>query len=108
MKVIDLHCDTILRLSEKRDENIFTSSGHINYEKLVKGDVLCQCFALFTKMHELVDDSYSPFERLTKLYEIFLNEINNSNGKLKRVNNSKDIVDNKEGISAMLTIEGVD
>ena len=108
MKVIDLHCDTILRLSEKGCENLFSSSGHINYDKLVKGDVLCQCFALFTKMHELVDDSYSPFERLTKLYEIFLKEISNSKGKIKRAYNAKDIIANKDTISAMLTIEGLD
>ena len=108
MKTIDLHCDTILRLSENPSENLFNAKGHINYEKLVKGDVYCQCFALFTKMHELADDAYTPFERLSRLHDLFIKEIEESSGKLKRAYSANDILNNKDSISVMLTIEGLD
>ncbi len=108
MKTIDLHCDTILRLSENPSENLFNAKGHINYEKLLKGSVICQCFALFTKMHELVDDNLSPFERLSKLHDLFKLEIENSNGKIKRAYCLNDIINNEGSLSAMLTIEGLD
>lgn len=110
MKAIDLHSDTILRLREKTDENLFTSTGHISFEKLVRGDVTCQCFALFTKMHEIADDDLTPFERVSALHDIFLREVHASEGRLRQAFSASDILENERNgvISAMLTIEGLD
>ncbi len=110
MKAIDLHSDTILRLSENPCETLKSATGHISLDKLIKGDVTCQCFALFTKMHELADDELSPFERLCSLHDIFVREVGSYEGVVIQAFSASDIAENeKKGIiSALLTIEGLD
>ena len=53
MKVFDLHCDTLseLRRAEMRgDGQTFArNNGHIDLEKLEKGDYMLQCFAAFVR-----------------------------------------------------------
>lgn len=46
MKLIDLHCDTMLSCYFGR-KPLQALEGHINIEKLREGDCLAQCFALF-------------------------------------------------------------
>lgn len=111
MKAVDLHSDTILRLSENPGETLMNSEGHISLSKLIKGDVSCQCFALFTKMHELAgDDGMTPFERLSRLHDVFRREVDGSEGKVKQAASASDIAENEKNgiISALLTIEGLD
>ncbi|WP_242887712.1 membrane dipeptidase [Faecalibacterium sp. BCRC 81149] len=54
MKVFDLHCDTLseLRRAEMRgDGQTFAhNNGHIDLEKLEKGDYMLQCFAAFVNL----------------------------------------------------------
>ena len=46
MKIVDLHCDTIMRFY--RGEHLDGLSGsHISMDKLIKGETLAQCFAIF-------------------------------------------------------------
>ena len=51
MKNIDLHCDTILFCFEG-NQSLRQFGGHINLEKLISGDCLAQCFALFIPTYE--------------------------------------------------------
>ena len=55
MKVFDLHCDTLseLRRAEMRgDGQTFAhNNGHIDLEKLEKGDYMLQCFAALSLIH---------------------------------------------------------
>ncbi|MGN0906513.1 MAG: dipeptidase [Bullifex sp.] len=111
MKAIDLHSDTVLRLSENPGETLLNAKGHISLSKLIEGDVSCQCFALFTKMHELADDDgLTPFERLSHLHDVFIREVEGSDGKIKQAVSGADIAENESKgiISALLTIEGLD
>ena len=49
MKIIDLHCDVLLRLYESKGEMKFQDSLELDtsYEKLIKGGVKVQAFAIF-------------------------------------------------------------
>ena len=54
MKVVDMHCDTIAEIYERRKkgENLdLRKNGlHLDLEKMKKGDYFLQNFALFTAM----------------------------------------------------------
>lgn len=51
MKIIDLHCDTILGCYAGK-KSLRNFPGHINAEKLQRGGCLAQCFALFIPTHD--------------------------------------------------------
>ena len=71
MKVFDLHCDTLseLRRAEMRgDGQTFAhNNGHIDLEKLEKGDYMLQCFAAFVN---LADPTPGADPLVTALEEI--------------------------------------
>lgn len=63
MKIIDLHCDTIYKLS------IYDKEYFITPENLKKGGYAAQCFAVYTPPDIRGEDSFVFFK---KQYEIFL------------------------------------
>ena len=71
MKVFDLHCDPLseLRRAEMRgDGQTFArNNGHIDLEKLEKGDYMLQCFAAFVNLADPTLSYPSSFAALTVL-----------------------------------------
>lgn len=59
MKVIDMHCDTILALLEQEENghsiNYLENDLSINLNALKKGNVFVQNFALFTDLKKKSD-----------------------------------------------------
>ena len=57
MKIIDMHCDTILGLLEKeqkyQDASLYANDLCVDIQKLKAGDYLIQNFALFTDQKTL-------------------------------------------------------
>lgn len=57
MKVVDMHCDTILELYAKKQKgeavSIAENDLHIDLSKMEKGDYLVQNFAIFTPLEEI-------------------------------------------------------
>lgn len=58
MKIIDLHCDTILGILEQK------TSFHITPDKLKMGDYMLQNFALFTDRKQ-----FDPEHQALRLYD---------------------------------------
>ena len=71
MKVIDMHCDTILALLEQEENghsiNYLENDLSINLNALKKGNVLAQNFALFTDLKKRA----IPEEETMKLYDLY-------------------------------------
>ena len=66
MRIIDMHCDTIMALMQSNQplrENVHM----IDLNKLKKGDYLLQCFAMFVPYASKEDPKYSPFEYCHKI-----------------------------------------
>ena len=59
MKIIDMHCDTIMALMNTNN-NIYESDNMIDLLKLQKGDYLLQCFAMFVP-YASIDNENSCF-----------------------------------------------
>jgi len=103
MKIIDWHCDTILEMYEKK-EKLFNNSLSIDIDKLKKGDVTGQFFALCVDLKKEGD----RFEFCNELVDLFAVEIEENKQYISHTTNYEEMMKaNNEGkIAAFLTIEG--
>jgi len=108
MKVIDLHCDTLMGLNKARRHGIEKTFGkndlHVDLEKLKAGEYLLQCFAAFTDARK---SPSSPLLEVLQEIDLFHEIMKEFKDHLAPVLSFADIERNrKEGkISALLTIE---
>ncbi|MCI8661301.1 MAG: membrane dipeptidase [Lachnospiraceae bacterium] len=107
MKVVDMHCDTISELYERRIKgekgDILSNRLHIDLEKMEKGDYLLQNFALFTHLKREED----PFAYAMRLVDVFYQEMEAHPDRIRVAKTWQDIEENnRQGrMSALLTIE---
>lgn len=107
MKVIDMHCDTILALLEKeqkfQEASLYSNDLCVDIEKLKKGDYLLQNFALFTDQKALV----IPEQQTMRLYDMYSRMLENNKEHIAPVYSYADIEKNEKAgkISSMLTLE---
>lgn len=71
MKVVDMHCDTILELLNHPEKELFQNDLSIDIQKLQKGNYLLQNFALFTDQKVLS----IPEQQTMRLMDVFWNEM---------------------------------
>lgn len=102
MKVVDMHCDTILRIYDEGG-NLFENNFNIDLKKMVKGDYLLQNFAMFVNLGDNVD----PLTKAQQLIDLYYNEIEKHQDIIKPVYCYQDILENQKNglMSAMLTLE---
>ncbi len=105
MNIIDLHCDTLLKL-KKNNYTITENDGHITDNGLKLGRYLAQCFAIYTSQKINGEDAYSYFKNQ---YMIFDNMVNSSK-ILKKAIDAKSIINNSKNskVSAVLTVENAE
>ena len=107
MKVIDMHCDTILKLYNElqngKDGSLLENDCHIDINKMKKGDYLLQNFAMFVDLK----NNSQPFLKANQLINHYYHEIEKYPHFIKPVFRYQDILDHqKEGImSSLLTLE---
>lgn len=107
MKVIDMHCDTIMVLMNGKDE-LRKSNNMIDLEKMQKGNYLLQCFAMFVPyVSRNNEEKYSPFEYCNKMIDKYYLELDKNQDLIAPAFTSADIEKNiKDGkMTALLTIE---
>ena len=110
MKVFDLHCDTLseLRRAEMRgDGQTFAhNNGHIDLEKLKKGDYMLQCFAAFVNLADPTPGA-DPLVTALEEIDVFKRMMERYSDRIAPVYRPEDIRKNAEAgkISGMLTIE---
>lgn len=98
MKTVDMHCDTISRSSNLKENN-----GHLDLVKMQKGDYLLQNFAAFVDTSKYSD----PWQRVCELINIFNREIEKNSELISPVYCFDDIENNMRAgkMSALLTVE---
>lgn len=107
MRIIDMHCDTIMVLMNGKDE-LRKSNNMIDLDKMQKGDYLLQCFAMFVPyVSRKNEENYSPFEVCNKMIDKYYLELDKNKDLIAPAFTSADIEKNiKEGkMTALLTIE---
>lgn len=107
MKVVDTHCDALLKLWEDRNRS-YTNSPDIetNFERLQRGGVKAQLFAIF------IEDFYpfdKKFEMALEQVDLFHSEVIAKHSFMKKIEHWSDFDHLKDGeIGAVLTLEGAD
>lgn len=107
MKVVDMHCDTIMAIYEKqkKGEVIELSKNDLNIsvEKMIQGDYLAQCFAMFVPLAKVEN----AFETVNEMIDVFYQELDKNQDTLALALNYEDIIENQANhkMSAILTIE---
>ncbi len=104
MRVVDFHCDTILRLMEDKDALALNRNGfQVDVEKLKQGNSLAQFFALYVDL----DEDKDPLDTCLEMLDKFYIELAKNHEMMAVARNYEELYKNdKEGkISAFLTIE---
>ncbi|QOY35721.1 dipeptidase [Anaerobacillus isosaccharinicus] len=107
MKIIDTHCDALLKLLENKNRS-FTNSPDIetNFDRLSEGGVTGQLFAIFIEPEVPSDEKYSI---ALQQIELFHSEVVGKHEKIKKIEKWSDFEALKDGeIGAVLTLEGAD
>ena len=77
MKLIDLHCDTIMYFY--RGEHLNGAQGtHISLSKLRQGECMAPCFAIYVPTHAAAERfgvTDTPAEYFEKAYQAYLREL---------------------------------
>ena len=104
MRIIDLHCDTILKLWEENGaadlrRNLFS----VDVEKLVNAGSLAQFFAIFVDRQ----DHTKPYSAFEAMAAVFLNELAKNTDRLALARSADELEKNQGAgkISCFLTIE---
>lgn len=105
---IDLHCDTLFKITDAPDRffaSASRASTHLFLSGLSESRCLLQCFAVFTDLCEFPDGQ--PFASFRKQYRCFRRILSGSRGNLRQIKTASDldkcIRQNK--IGALLTME---
>ena len=103
MKVIDMHCDTLLELLNHPEKGLFQNDLSIDIQKMKKGDYLLQNFALFTDQKALS----IPEKQTMRLMDVFWKKIEKNKDYIAPVRCYEDIEKNEKAgkLSALLTLE---
>ena len=95
MKVVDMHCDTILKLYDDlhhgKEGSLLENDGHIDLKKMQKGDYLLQNFAMFVDLSE----NPQPFLKANQLINYYYHEIEKYPELIKPVFCYQDIIDHQ-------------
>lgn len=107
MKIIDMHCDTISVLLDKRrkgqQEALLENTCHVDLLRMKRSGYLLQNFALFVNLSACDE----PWEEVCALHELYEEELAKNRERVAPVLRYEDIAKNEaEGkLSAMLTVE---
>ncbi len=107
MRVIDMHCDTISGLLERREAgeqaDLRRNQGHLDLVRMQEAGYLLQNFALYVNLGRCED----PWEQVCKLYQVYREEMVVNSDMIAPVLRYDDIPENaaKGKLSALLTVE---
>lgn len=103
MKVIDMHCDTILKLMDDDSLSLKQNNFSVDVDKLMKANYLAQFFALFVQIEREKD----PYETCMKMLKKFYEQIEENKEQLAFAGSYADLDKNNKDdkVSAFLTIE---
>lgn len=108
MEIVDLHCDTLLKIWLSKGQLSFCDAKDLeaNKERLRTGGVKVQCFALFPPPDLTVEQK---FQAVISQIHYFYEEVLGKNSEMKHIKEWEDMDQLREQeIGAMLSLEGVD
>lgn len=108
MKIIDMHCDALMKLADSNGQLSFENAEELdtNKNRLKKGDVMVQCFAIFIRPNVKAEQK---FQAALDQIDYFYNHVLSKNPEMRHIKEWEDFDRLKDGeIGAILSLEGVD
>ncbi|QSX08100.1 dipeptidase [Alkalibacter rhizosphaerae] len=107
MRIIDLHCDTMARLHKDKSATILANDFSVDLNKLKKGQVDTQFFAMFLNLEKIQESGEEPYPYLLDFYKTVDLALKSAKTTLNKATNMDDVEQNRQDntISAILTIE---
>ena len=104
--MIDLHCDTLLKCVENKDHRLRRNNGHIDLERMRRGGLNAQCFAVYVPTHE-EDMGLAPMDYYREAAVLFHREMAANADLIAPALTAGEIVRNMDNgkLSAILTVE---
>ena len=117
MRIIDMHCDTLLECYTKK-EPLRKNALSVDLERMKNNGALVQFFAIFLMPSGWSDDegedcndissqANDAYERFLRIYDFYERELNKNDDIIGRVLTYDDILENerKHKMSSLLAIE---
>ena len=104
MKLIDMHCDTILELMTKKENlGLYANNLSVDINKMKKGNSLAQFFAMYVYLESGKD----PMELCLEMIDRFYMELEKNSTHISLATSYEEIMKNESQgkMSAILTIE---
>lgn len=105
--MIDLHCDTALKLYELKSTNLYENDLQVDLVKLKKSHAMAQVFAFFINQRE-IPAGMRPFQYFSDIYAHFMACLRMNERDVVLATKASDLDDprKKDKIKAFLSIEG--
>lgn len=105
MRVIDLHCDTLLNAYRDNNCGLFDNSGHISLKKMQQGGALAQFFAIYISRNEM--KTIDPYEIFQEVYKVYQREMEKNKDMILPAYCAADVEKNQSigKMSSFLSIE---
>lgn len=107
MKYVDMHCDTLYKMLQRKKQgenfSLAENEGHVDLEKLKRGNALLQNFAMFVDWKKCDN----PKDEVLRMVDLFYAEMEKHRDCILPVRTYAEIVENERNgkMSALLTIE---
>lgn len=104
MKVIDFHCDTLLKLYDNKiDNSLYKNNFTVDIERLLKGNYSAQFFAVFIDIKKYKD----PLQTFLDINDMFSKEVLLNKDAISLATDYTSFIENHSAnkLSAFLTIE---
>lgn len=107
MKIIDMHCDTISRIYQKRQQGkpaaLRNNSFQLDLEKMKHAGYLLQNFAMFIDLNE----TKTPYETCRQQISVFQEEMKKNQDVIIPITTYEEIIQNEQQgkMSALMTLE---
>jgi membrane dipeptidase len=107
MRIIDLHCDTMSRLHQDLTSNLRRNDFSVDLEKLTKGQVDTQLFAMFLHLEEIAHQEMDVYPYLLDFQKTVDEALRSVEQEVNWITTPEMLGENRrEGkLSAMVTIE---
>lgn len=105
MKIIDMHCDTVMSHYYNREENLLDREGHLNLQMMQKAGALAQFFAIYLMRPEIEENG--PYSLFEEMYQLYLKQMEQNSDLIRPAYCCEDILKNQADgkMSSILTIE---
>ena len=105
MKILDMHCDTMIECWRHEDRSLRNGKGHLNLELMKEHGAMGQFFACYLSRQEM--KTMDPYDIFKGIYKTYISEIQENSDIIRPAYSAADIIKNKEEgfMSAFLTIE---